>query len=587
MQATRSICCLMLQPTLLLLFVLVITDIGYGGPPQSSIAAENVSPQAASLNPLLQRLQKATVRISAGGDRCSGVLLSPSGLILTVAHGLPSVGSPAERRPVAVVGWDGRLASAGILLQDTVADVALLQLIDADFSDCGSIAPALLDATREHEHVLAAGFPGREQNGHPAVVRIGRLTMVQQSFVRSSCSLTVGDSGGPLINLHGQLLGIHRRIGLATDSNHHIPLNILLPLIREWVQPEIADVSEHPLTELNQLLSTPPAVVATRLKQWTVRVLQDPATNPVANTQLKPQPPLTTPLISGTVLDDTTVATKFSELRQGQSFLCQWSDGTKRRATLLSVDRQLDLALLKLESPQPPPELPLLNTDRTKDAETGVVVFASRLTGNAEGLDDKIAIGMGIITRDHHQEASIPVRLGAVLEADDAGQLEVREVIPGSAAFRAGVQIGDVVTTADQLALNSLESLAELLRQREPGDWLNLQVTRQGQILQLQTQLSPDAGNQFAKSEYLDGRAGQLSLRRSGFHGVLQHDIVLAPVECGSPLVDSAGRLIAINIARRGRESTLALPVGQLLRMLPLELPGDSQSRTTNGSSND
>ena len=76
------------------------------------------------------------------------------------------------------------------------------------------------------------------------------------------------------------------------------------------------------------------------------------------------------------------------------------------------------------------------------------------------------------------------------------------------------------------------------------------------------------ANNMLDRAEFLDGRAGLLSLRRSGFVSVLQHDVPIEPHQMGGPLVDRSGRLIGINIARRSREAVLAIPAARILEEL-------------------
>ena len=74
------------------------------------------------------------------------------------------------------------------------------------------------------ELVIAGGFPARETDGMTPVVRLGEILAADQSAVRSSCTLTSGDSGGPLLNSRGELIGLHRQIGIGTDSNTHVAL---------------------------------------------------------------------------------------------------------------------------------------------------------------------------------------------------------------------------------------------------------------------------------------------------------------------------------------------------------------------------
>src|SRR5262249_5555776 len=60
------------------------------------------------------------------------------------------------------------------------------------------------------------------------VARLGQAEPIQKSglhrgFVVSNCTLVGGDSGGPLFDLDGKLIGIHSRIGLSLATNVHVP----------------------------------------------------------------------------------------------------------------------------------------------------------------------------------------------------------------------------------------------------------------------------------------------------------------------------------------------------------------------------
>jgi serine protease Do len=62
----------------------------------------------------------------------------------------------------------------------------------------------------------------------PAVIRVGRILRVTDSTIVSDCSLIGGDSGGPLFDLQGKLIGIHSRIGIDVDDNMHVPMNVYM-----------------------------------------------------------------------------------------------------------------------------------------------------------------------------------------------------------------------------------------------------------------------------------------------------------------------------------------------------------------------
>ena len=59
-----------------------------------------------------------------------------------------------------------------------------------------------------------------------AVIRIGRVLNLLPSTLVTDCALIGGDSGGPLFDLNGQLVGIHSRIGTETADNMHVPIDV-------------------------------------------------------------------------------------------------------------------------------------------------------------------------------------------------------------------------------------------------------------------------------------------------------------------------------------------------------------------------
>ncbi len=91
-----------------------------------------------------------------------------------------------------------------------------------------SIVPvSVVEDSLVDEVVLAAGFPVREPDGMEPVVRLGEILAVDRSAVKTSCTLTSGDSGGPLMNSLGELIGLHRQIGAGAESNGHVALSAI------------------------------------------------------------------------------------------------------------------------------------------------------------------------------------------------------------------------------------------------------------------------------------------------------------------------------------------------------------------------
>ena len=48
--------------------------------------------------------------------------------------------------------------------------------------------------------------------------------------MQTDCPLVGGDSGGPLLDLDGKLIGINSRIGGPTDMNLHVPIDVFQPI---------------------------------------------------------------------------------------------------------------------------------------------------------------------------------------------------------------------------------------------------------------------------------------------------------------------------------------------------------------------
>jgi serine protease Do len=72
---------------------------------------------------------------------------------------------------------------------------------------------------------LATGHPGGYKPGRTPVVRLGRVLDVTDKFIQTDCTLVGGDSGGPLFDLHGRVIGIHSRIGMPLSANLHVPVD--------------------------------------------------------------------------------------------------------------------------------------------------------------------------------------------------------------------------------------------------------------------------------------------------------------------------------------------------------------------------
>jgi len=145
------------------------------------------------------RLRDANANANAGG---SGVIATADGQIVTNAHVARGAGASVRL-------WDGRELPAKLLARDARRDLVTLKveaggLPAATFGDSGAL--------RVGELVMAIGNPmgfiGALTTG--VVHALGSLAgFGRQSWVLADVRLAPGNSGGPLADAHGRVIGIN------------------------------------------------------------------------------------------------------------------------------------------------------------------------------------------------------------------------------------------------------------------------------------------------------------------------------------------------------------------------------------------
>ncbi|MEM7517544.1 MAG: serine protease, partial [Planctomycetota bacterium] len=145
----------------------------------------------------------------------SGVLVSADGLVLTAGHCFES---PGDR--VRIQLPDGRVLKAVTLGKQRELDFGLIRIQNVEglpFCELGEV-----DALCRDDVCLMYGHPDGIKKDRPAVVRLGTfLGLREDGMLRTSCLMMPGDSGGPLFDLDGKVVGINSEIDLPLDDNFH------------------------------------------------------------------------------------------------------------------------------------------------------------------------------------------------------------------------------------------------------------------------------------------------------------------------------------------------------------------------------
>tara|TARA_Y100001934_G_scaffold86357_1_gene107201 strand:+ start:1265 stop:2215 length:951 start_codon:yes stop_codon:yes gene_type:complete len=175
----------------------------------------------AKLQATLKNAKQAVVAIQSGGGSGSGVIVSREGLVLTAGH---ISGRPG--RSVKIVLPDGRRVDAVTMGGSEISDSGMCKIKqDGEWP----FAPmAAKGKSQVGDWCFALGHPGGFMAKRGMVTRIGRVIDKQYATLRTDCRLLGGDSGGPLFNLDGEVIGIHSRIAKYDDANFHAPIESYL-----------------------------------------------------------------------------------------------------------------------------------------------------------------------------------------------------------------------------------------------------------------------------------------------------------------------------------------------------------------------
>lgn len=167
---------------------------------------------------VFEKISPATVAVRIGKAQGSGVIVTKDGYVLTAAHvaGKPGV-------PVAVMFSDGREAKGITLGVERTVDAGMIKITDPGEWPFVPMADSTLPELGTW--TVAIGHPNGFQKDRGAVPRLGRIITARKGTLQTDCTLVGGDSGGPLCDLDGNVIGIHSRIGVSTTWNFHVPMS--------------------------------------------------------------------------------------------------------------------------------------------------------------------------------------------------------------------------------------------------------------------------------------------------------------------------------------------------------------------------
>lgn len=257
----------------------------------------------------------------------------------------------------------------------------------------------------------------------------------------------------------------------------------------------------------------------------------------------------------GTVVSqDGWILTVNSEVLKGEVGVRL--DGTTYDAKVIESFPKRDLALIRIEADSLKP----VRWAGDNELELGGLLTSPSATGGPMGIGV-----VSVMPRSLKGIGYLGVRSGM-----NDGKLTVASVGKGSAADRGGLKAGDQLLSVNGEPVTGSNEFVRKIRSAGGDSLVEIEVDRAGVRKLLKVRLdSRSAGSQSTKFTKMNEMSGPLSSRIFGYPLALQHDMPLAPHQCGGPVLDLDGRCVGINVSRAGRVKTFAIPAGDIRPLLP------------------
>jgi len=210
------------------------------------MVAKKIAPTVVAVEATKPSASTPTSKAKAIEESGSGVLIKVAGqqsiLVLTNNH----VISQAPANQITVSLSDNRIVKPGYVWADPESDVAILRLDGIEDLPTAPLGDS--DGVRVGQWVLAVGSPfGLNQTVTHGIISArerGQISLGNtiriKDFLQTDAAINPGSSGGPLVNLDGEVIGLNTAIASHSGSNSgvafSIPINMVRRVMRQLVE---------------------------------------------------------------------------------------------------------------------------------------------------------------------------------------------------------------------------------------------------------------------------------------------------------------------------------------------------------------
>lgn len=194
------------------------------------------SNQALALTPaqrVYSRASSAVVTV-IGGSSGSGSIIDSDGLVLTNWHVVQ------DSQNIQITMVDGRKLSGAVVSSDQETDLAIVQIQGG--GNFPTIEMADPDSISIGQDVYAIGNPYQKFEGTLTTGIVSRID--SEGLIQTDTSINVGNSGGPLLNRRGELIGVIS--SFYNPKNEAVNLGIAFAIPVAQVQAFLATAQDAP-----------------------------------------------------------------------------------------------------------------------------------------------------------------------------------------------------------------------------------------------------------------------------------------------------------------------------------------------------
>jgi serine protease Do len=500
-----------------------------------------------------------TVKHQQAGPQFSGVVVSAAGNILTAAH----VNTPGQTYlinfPSGKTGIAVGLGDIEFTKSPMLPDVAMMKMVTTGpwpYAEMGWSA-----ALKLNEPVISISYPETLNQPLP-LVRSGTITNVlnEYGFFQSTCKMEPGDSGGPIFDYLGRVIGLHSAIN--GDVDYEVPVDLYR---KYWTA--LQDKQTYAaLPEREDKIGIDPEKIITipkpsDLHANVIKTAKEDQKNAVLISSSQEGKTIE---IHGTLIKVnhlTYIVSKSSMI--GTNLLLKLPKGRSIQINVRYRDKSSDLVLLeavgKLKGG--------ISQDAFVKDSINEETLGDFLTSVMPGDETSVVGIIGTKNFTLNKVASMGY-LGAAVAF--ATPVAITVVQPGSPAGNADFQVGDQLVSINNMQITKPEDYGNTLMKYWQGDTVKFELMRKGTIFHKEIVLTvrPERPATHPADLFKGGK----SVRRDGFNTVFAHNADVNPEQCGGPVIDMYGNFYGINIARFSRTSTVAIPAANILSFLTTAL---------------